>query len=109
MRDDEFKSGLEGAKSIDNLYNRVKDHNLILTVDAPLADALNARLTEPHIGPFATTPKRLAMNNITAQEKYQDKRELFVKITEETDLNWKKATYLFENIANCWKETTSLF
>lgn len=96
---------IQESSSIDELYNRIKDHDLVLTVDAPLADALNARLQEPHIGPFATTPRRLAMNNIPAQKKFTDKKELFVEITEETSLDWKLASYLFENIVDCWKET----
>ncbi len=96
---------LQESYSIDQLYNQVKDYDLILTVDAPLADALNARLTEPHIGPFATTPRRLAINKIPAKQKFTDKKELFIEISSEARLDWKRASYLFENIVNCWKET----
>ena len=96
---------LEKSFTIDQIYNQVKDHDLVLTVDAPLADALNARLTEPRLGHFATTPRRLALSNITGENVIEDKRELFFKIIDKTDLSWKHATYLLQNIISCWRET----
>ncbi|MFW6142428.1 MAG: PD-(D/E)XK nuclease family protein [Candidatus Saliniplasma sp.] len=102
---DHIELKLDKTNSIDELFDEVKDHDLVLTVDAPLADALNARLTTPRLGHFATTPRRLALNEVPAREKFQDKRKLFIKIQNETDLNWKHASYLFENIVNCWMET----
>ncbi|MFW6040787.1 MAG: PD-(D/E)XK nuclease family protein [Thermoplasmatota archaeon] len=96
---------LEKSLSIDQIYNQVKDHDLVLTVDAPLADALNARLTTPRLGHFATTPRRLALDNLTGEQVIEDKRKLFLKIIEETDLNWKHAAYLLQNVISCWKET----
>lgn len=96
---------LNKAKTIDQLYEEVKDHDLILTVDAPLADALNARLSEPRLGHFATTPRRLALSNLTGENIIEDKRELFLKMIDKTDLGWKHAAYLLQNITSCWKET----
>ncbi len=91
------------SHSIYELYKRVKDHDLVLTVDAPLADAINARLAKPHLNPFATTPRRLALHS--SNDPIKDKRELFVKITKQTNLNWKRASHILENTVNCWKET----
>ncbi len=105
MSDNEIVLGLEGRKSIDQIYDRVKDHDLVLTVDAPLADALNARLDNPRLGHFATTPRRLALDNLTGEQVLEDKRKLFLKIIEETDLSWKHAAYLLQNVISCWKET----
>ncbi len=105
MSDNEIVLGLEGRKSIDQIYDRVKDHDLVLTVDAPLADALNARLDKPRLGHFATTPRRLALDNLTGEHVIEDKRKLFLKIIEETDLSWKHAAYLLQNVISCWKET----
>ncbi|MFP4001105.1 MAG: PD-(D/E)XK nuclease family protein [Thermoplasmata archaeon] len=102
---DHITLSLQRSLSIDEIYHKVKDHDLVLTVDAPLADALNARLTAPHLGPFATTPRRLALNSVPAEKKFNDKRELFVEIVDQTDLEWKEASYLFENIVECWMET----
>ncbi len=94
------------AKSIEDIFQEVKSHDLVLTVDAPLADALNARLKKPKLGHFATTPRRLALNEINSDKKiFRDERELFLKILEETGLDWKRISYMMENMMNCWKET----
>jgi len=94
------------AKSIEDIFQQVKDYDLVLTVDAPLADALNARLERPQLGHFATTPRRLALNEISSDKKiFRDKRELFLKIMEDTDVDEKRTTYLLERIVECWKET----
>lgn len=100
------KLRVERTKSIDQLYRSVKDYDLVLTVDAPLADALNARLEEAILGHFATTPRGLALDELSSsKEPLEQKSELFLKVIEETDLGWKRTTYLLENVLNCWKET----
>ena len=48
------------AKSIDELYEEVKDYDIVLCNDAPLSLALNNRLDQTRIGIFATTPRQLA-------------------------------------------------
>ncbi len=96
---------LKKSLTIDQLYDKVKDNDLVLTVDAPLADALNARLDKPRLGYFATTPRRLALDSYAGEEVIDDERKLFLKIIEETDLNWKHAAYLLQNVISCWKET----
>ena len=48
------------AKSIDELYDEVKDFDLVMCNDAPLALALNNRLDRPRVGTFAITPRQLA-------------------------------------------------
>ena len=47
---------MERAKSIDELYDEVKDYDLVITNDAALASALNARIDRPIVGFFAMTP-----------------------------------------------------
>ena len=49
------------AKSIDELYEEVKDFDLVMCNDAPLALALNNRLDKPRVGVFAITPRQLAL------------------------------------------------
>ena len=44
------------AYSIDEIFEEVKDYDLVFTADAALKDALNRRLEEPLLGHFATTP-----------------------------------------------------
>jgi len=97
---------VKSAKSIEDVFQEVKSYDLVLTVDAPLADAINARLELPKLGYFATTPRRLALNEISSDEKtFRDKRELFLKIIKDTGLDWKRAIYLLDDIVECWKET----
>ncbi|MCL2148101.1 MAG: PD-(D/E)XK nuclease family protein [Methanomassiliicoccaceae archaeon] len=48
------------AKSIDELYEEVKGYELVITNDAALATALNARVDAPRIGGFAYTPRHIA-------------------------------------------------
>ncbi len=47
-------------KSIDSIYDEVKDCRFVLTNDAPLATALNKLVDRPSIGPFAMTPRQVA-------------------------------------------------
>lgn len=51
---------IQQAKSLPTLYDDVKGYDLVLVPDAPLASALNRQLNRPHLGRFATTPRRLA-------------------------------------------------
>lgn len=48
-------------KSIDDIYNEVRECCFVLTNDAPLATALNKLVDKPLIGPFAMTPRQLAV------------------------------------------------
>ena len=51
---------MKAAKSIDELYEEVRDFDLVLCNDAPLALGLNNRLDKPRVGVFAITPRQLA-------------------------------------------------
>lgn len=94
----------ERALNIDEIYQRVRNYDLVLTVDAPLADALNARVEKPVLGFFAATPMKLALSEITGKKRV-DNRELFLEIIRKTDLGWKHAVYLLNNVVGCWKES----
>ncbi|MGB9985731.1 PD-(D/E)XK nuclease family protein [Salarchaeum japonicum] len=87
------------AKSIDSLYEECKDFDLVLVPDAPMASALNRRLDQPHFGPFAITPRRLAARR---REQAED-RLAFLEIIETTALNWKETSYAVGNILQCWE------
>ncbi|MFB6204515.1 MAG: PD-(D/E)XK nuclease family protein [Candidatus Nanohaloarchaea archaeon] len=95
---------LERAKTVDEIFEEVKDHDLVLTTDAPLADALNARLKEPRQGLFAATPRRLAFTRSRAGSR----RELFLEIVQESDMSWKQASFLLDSVLDCWMETGEL-
>lgn len=87
------------AKSLESLYDECKDFDLVLVPDAPLASALNRCLDQPHFGPFAITPRRLAARR---REQAED-RLAFLEVIEETDLDWKEASYAVGNILQCWE------
>ncbi|WP_280537719.1 PD-(D/E)XK nuclease family protein [Halopenitus sp. POP-27] len=89
------------SRSIDALYDAVADYDLVLTTDSPLSLALNRRLDRPRLGRFAATPRMLASGELNPQ----DDRSLFVRLVEETDLRYKHAAHLLENVLGCWEET----
>lgn len=93
------------SKKLDTVYEEVKGYDLVLTADISLADALNSRLEKPVLGNFAITPKNLVYSK---DPTLLDKRDLFEKIMEETDLSWKQAKYLLDNVIDCWKNTGNL-
>jgi hypothetical protein len=92
---------IQRAKPIDDLYEEVADHDLVLAADAPLTLALSRRLDEPRLGRFAATPRTLASGDPRAQ----DDRELFLEVVDQTDLSFKHAAYLVENALSCWDDT----
>jgi len=63
-------------RSLSILYEECKDFDLVLVPDAPMASALNRRLDQPHFGPFAITPRRLAARR---REQAEDRLARFSK------------------------------
>ena len=92
---------IQQAKSLPALYDDVKGYDLVLVPDAPLASALNRQLDRPHLGTFATTPRRLA----AGRREQVEERTVFLELLHETDLSWKQAAYLGEEIIHCWEYT----
>ncbi|MFB6202916.1 MAG: PD-(D/E)XK nuclease family protein [Candidatus Nanohaloarchaea archaeon] len=96
---------IEKAKRIDSIYEEVSNYDLVLTVDAPLADALNSRIDGAREGLLAATPMRLAYGET---EDIDFRRDLFLKIIEKTDMPWKQASYLLDAALECWQDTGEL-
>jgi hypothetical protein len=92
---------IQQAKSLPTLYNDVREYDLVLVPDAPLASALNRQLDRPHLGTFATTPRRLA----AGRREQVEERTVFLELLHETGLSWKQAAYLGEEIIHCWEYT----
>ena len=90
---------IKQAKSLSDLYEEVREYDLVLVPDAPLASALNRHLDRPHLGNFATTPRRLA----AGRREQVEERTVFLELLHETDLSWKQAAYLGEEIIHCWE------
>ena len=51
---------MKTAKTIEELYKEAKEFDVVITVDAALATALNARVDEPRLNGFAYTAKEVA-------------------------------------------------
>ena len=88
------------AKSPPELYADVADYDLVLTPDGPLASALNRELDRPHLGPFATPPRRLAAGR---RERAED-RLAFLETVTQDEVAWKRASYAIGNILQCWEQ-----
>ncbi|QSG08571.1 PD-(D/E)XK nuclease family protein [Halapricum desulfuricans] len=92
---------IQRAKPLETLYDEVKQYDLVLVPDAPLASALNRHLDRPHLGDFATTPRRAA----AGRREQVEERTVFLELLHETDLSWKQASYLGEEIIHSWEYT----
>jgi len=71
------------------------DNDLVLVLKLPLAAALKRHLDEPYVGKFATTPHQLVRTFEAAAED----RRAFLERIEETDHDWKAASYAIGNVA----------
>ena len=77
---------MEAVKSIDALYEEVRDYDIVLCNDAPLTTALNNRVDKAVLGHFAVTPRQLAASlcmEITGQPIIDDIR-LVKKVSDDT-------------------------
>ena len=86
-------------KSIDELYDEVKDYDLVITNDIALETALNARIDTARIGTFAITPRHLArdlFDSILHESEMSD-LELVARVSKDTDLDFK---YVYSEIQN---------
>lgn len=94
---------VERSLSIDEIFDKVKEYDLVFTSEASLADALDNRKEEAFLDHFATTPMKYVLRNYQNKQLLREKG-LFIEIINNTDLSWKEASYLLENILDCWKE-----
>ncbi len=97
---------VDKALCLDEIYEKVEGYDLVLSVDAPLVDALEKRLKEPRLGKFASTPRRLVYSE--TGKKLLDKRGVFHHLVRKTELGWREASYLLDKAISCWQETGSL-
>lgn len=95
---------LREAAPIDDLYREVRETDLALTSDPPLALALDRRVDRPRIGRVGATPRGHASNQLTPM----DRRDLFETLISETDLTWKQAHRALDRTLQAWDRTGSL-
>lgn len=93
---------MKKAKSIDELYDEVKDYDLVMCNDAPLALALNNRLDKPHVGTFAITPRQLAgdLAMDILKEPLMSDIEIVRKVSDRTHFPLRYVHGEIENIKN---------
>ncbi|MFB6174793.1 MAG: PD-(D/E)XK nuclease family protein [Candidatus Nanohalobium sp.] len=94
------------AKTLDQMYEEVREYDLVLTAEASTADSLKRRLDESKLGRFAATPQREAYGDELAEEDF--KRDIFLRLVNEEGLPWKQASYLLSSVISCWQETGDL-
>ena len=91
---------MDRVKSIDELYEEVKDYDYVLCNDAPLTTALNNRLDKAQLGPFAITPRQFAAQKaieFTGKPLVNDIR-LVKEIADELGFSMKYVHGEVENI-----------
>jgi len=98
---------MKSAKSVDDLYEEVKEFSLVITNDVALATALNARIDVPVVGHFAMTPMQIAAHVASRVEKKPLYTELQVisAVSKETGLSLKYVHSEIENIKEIRKYT----
>lgn len=99
---------VEETYSIDELYQKVSDYDIVFTSEAAMMSALNDRLQEPVLGYFAVTPMIYTFSQFQNKELLQE-RGLFIELVKNTDLSWKQSSYLLENVLDCWRNTGELY
>jgi hypothetical protein len=98
------------TKSIDEIYAEVRDFDIVITNDAPLATALNGRIDRPMIGGFAYTPKQLAAElsmQILGVPSMSD-LEAVAAVSDETGYGFKYVHGEIENIRNIRRYTSEV-
>ena len=77
---------MKQRKTIEELYQDVKDYDLVLTHDAALADALKRRMERPRIGPFVETVKNHVQNRTryTHPDALLDEKNIVTELAAET-------------------------
>ncbi|MFB6291114.1 MAG: PD-(D/E)XK nuclease family protein [Candidatus Bipolaricaulia bacterium] len=98
---------LRKSLTVDKIYRKVKDYDLVLTAEPSLADALNNRVEAPRLGKLAYTPRKLISRRFQ-NEDLNGEKELFLELVRETDLTWKMAAHLLARTIDYWQDVGSL-
>ncbi|CAN5481787.1 hypothetical protein BH10BAC5_BH10BAC5_24510 [soil metagenome] len=96
-------------KSIDELYREVKDHDLVLTIDAPLATALNKRSLSETNKKIAFTPRQLTSENVKKDgARVFTDFELLKIISEKEKSSYRYFHPIVESILHRWQYYSTL-
>jgi hypothetical protein len=91
--------GIRRAKSPETLYDEVKDYDIVLVPNSPLARAINRRTHVPRFGTFTTAPRPLAVGRTESAEE----RTTFLDVMDETDNGWKPTARAVQDVLGCWE------
>ncbi len=94
---------VRNVMTIDEIFREVKDYDLVFTVEAALADALNNRVEAPRLGKLAYTPRGYVYRRFQ-NEELLTKKELFLEVIDELDFSWKEGEYLLNHAIRAWEE-----
>lgn len=83
---------MKTVKSIDELYEDVKDYGLVITNDVALETALNARIDQPRIGSLAITPRHIVqqLGPVILGERFMTDLEVISAVHNETGLSFRQ-------------------
>ncbi len=79
-------------KSIDEIYDEVKDYGLVITNDVALETALNARITTARIGKLASTPRHIVqqLGPAILGKPFLSDLELIAAVSQETGCGFRQ-------------------
>lgn len=88
------------AKTIEELYDEVRDFDIVITNDAALSTALNARIETARIGSLAYTPRQIAAAESVRilGTGIRGDLKLITEIAKDTNLDFKYIHGELENI-----------
>jgi hypothetical protein len=95
---------IKRARSIDDIFDRASNADLVLSTEGPLTLALDRRISQPRLGRLSATPRSYAANDMVPQ----DQRPLFLALIQQTPLSWKEAAFATQHILDCWDRTGDL-
>jgi len=94
---------IKRAKSILELYEEVKDFDLVITNDAPLATALNKLVEKSRLGYLAMTPRQIASKYAQLYcGRIYEKHEIVLEISNKEKISLSTAVQIAEKIIQVW-------
>ncbi|MBS1518784.1 MAG: PD-(D/E)XK nuclease family protein [Bacteroidetes bacterium] len=97
---------MKKSKNIKEIYNEVKNYDLVITTDVPLASALNRNTDKPRLGLLAMTPRQLALKFGTVYyDRIYSKSELILEIYKKSKKPLRYIHQSVEKIFEIWNHT----
>ena len=97
------------SKTISELYEEVKDFDLVITNDAPLATALNKMVDYPRLGYLSMTPRQIASRfALLYSDRIFEKYEIVLDITQKTGKPLKLIHQIVYKIFDVWNHCGKL-